>query len=162
MEQLIHLGLLAELSVALIGFIAIFSVFARTDGRFNASDRHFVQAMVLDCVLVAVLAVVPRILWTIVDPETTWNISLHIGAFLGVLLGVYIARDQLQMPREEAETINLWWHIGGWTWGSFAFFFVVAAYLGVITPVAGYFGAASMLLINGLHCFIVIVFRRFF
>lgn len=162
MDQLLHLGLLAELSVALVGFIAIFSIFSRKDGRFNTADRHFIQAMVLDCVLVVVLAIFPRVLWSMLEPETTWNVCLHVGTGLGVLLGLYIARDQLQMPRDQAQTINVWWHVGGWTWGSFALFFVAAAYLGLITPVAGYFGATSMLLMNALYCFIVIVFRRFF
>jgi hypothetical protein len=92
----------------------------------------------------------------------TWKVSLYVGTALGIFLSVYIARDQLQMPKNEAQTVNVWWHIGGWSWGGAAGAFIAAAYLGLITPVAGYVGAASMVLINALFCFVAIVFRRFF
>ena len=162
MNPLAQLGLLAELAIALLGFIAVFTIFARQDGKFAASDKHFIQAMVLNCAGIAVLAVLPRVLWNLVEPDRVWAYCVGAGLIFGMAITFHIARDQIKMPKEEAKKVHFMWHMVGWSVGAGAFLFLVSPYLGFTSYLAGFTGAVSLLFVNAMWCFVAIVFRRFF
>ena len=162
MNPFAQLGLLAELAIALLGFIAVFTIFARQDGKFAASDKHFIQAMVLNCAGIGLLAVLPRVLSNIVETELVWKICVATGFVFGISITIHIARDQLRMPKEEAEKVHIMWHIIAWSIGFGAFLFLLAPYLDLISFLAAYMGAVSLLFANSVWCFVAIVFRKFF
>ena len=162
MHALAQLGLLAELAIALLGFIAVFTIFARQDGKFAASDKHFIQAMVLNCAGISVLAVLPRALSHIVEAEEIWRICVATGLVLGSVIATQIARDQMRMPKEEAEKVHFIWHLVGWTLGTGAFLFLFSAYFGWTSFLGAFMAAMSLLFFNAMWCFVAIVFRKFF
>ena len=110
------LGLLAELSIALLGFIAVFSVFSRRDGKFSAADKHFIQAMVLDSVTVTGFAITAHFLRLAIHPEQLWFVCATGFVIVGTFVVIFIAVDQAQMPKDESQTIHVLWHIGAWSW----------------------------------------------
>ncbi|MGR8949380.1 MAG: hypothetical protein ACU84Q_15150 [Gammaproteobacteria bacterium] len=162
MDSLEQLGLLAELAIALLGFIAVFSIFARQDGKFAASDKHFIQAMVLNCAGIGVFAVLPRVLWNFMEPERVWEFCVGTAVIFGAGITFHIARDQMNMPKEEAEKVHFMWHVIAWSIGAGAFLFLISPYFGVTSFLAAFIGGVSLLFINAMWCFVAIVFRRFF
>ena len=60
MDEFDQLNLVAEIAVALLGFIAVFLALSKPDGRFADSDWHFIQAKVMNGALAIVLALSPR------------------------------------------------------------------------------------------------------
>ena len=162
MNPLAQFGLLAELAIALLGFIAVFTIFARTDGKFADSDKHFIQAMVLNCAGISALAVLPRVLSHIVESERVWEICVATGLVLGTIIATHIARDQIRMSKEEAEKVHVMWHVVGWSLGTLAFAFLISPYFGWLSFLAAFMAAMSMLFFNAMWCFVAIVFRKFF
>ena len=56
MEAFDQLALIAEIAVALLGFLAVFIALSNKEGRFAESDRHFIQALVLCAALTIILS----------------------------------------------------------------------------------------------------------
>ena len=156
------LGLLAELSIALLGFIAVFSVFSRRDGKFSAADKHFIQAMVLDSVTVTGFAITAHFLRLAIHPEQLWFVCATGFVIVGTFVVIFIAVDQAQMPKDESQTIHVLWHIGAWSWALVAAVCVFASYFGYWSYQAGFVAALCAIFANALFCFVAIVFRRFF
>ena len=156
------LGLLAELSIALLGFIAVFSVFSRRDGKFSAADKHFIQAMVLDSVTVTGFAITAHLLRLAIHPEQLWFVCAIGFVVVGTFIMIFIALDQARMPKDESQTIHVLWHIGGWSWALVAAVCVIASLLGYWSNQAGFVAALCAIFANALFCFVAIVFRRFF
>ena len=156
------LDLLAELSIALLGFIAVFSVFARQDGKFSAADKHFVQAMVFDSVSVTGFAILANFLKAALEPAQLWFVCAVAFVIVGTLIMVFIAIDQAQMPKDESQKIHVLWHVGAWASALLAGLAVIAAIFGYWSYQLGFVAALCLIFANALYCFVAIVFRRFF
>lgn len=157
-----QLGLLAEIAATYSGFIAVFVIFAGQDGRFTESDKHFIQAMVLNCAFIVTFALLPRVLIISLPEQTVFNSVAVFAACVGAVMAMIIARDQMSMPEEEAEKVHVFWHCVGWALGISAFSSIL---VGLIYPqhiVVLYIAGLSFVLLNAIWCFIAIVFRKFF
>ena len=157
-----QLGLLAEVAAAFLGFIAIFIMFSRDDGRFAESDKHFVQGLVVTATSVIILCLLPRVLSLFFPEAAVWEICVFVVVVLGPIIAAYQAWDQFIMPHEEAIKVHWGWHVPGWTLTVFSFLFLIAAALGLLAADGGYMVAMTLLLSVTLWCFIAIVFRKFF
>jgi hypothetical protein len=85
LEAFDQLDLVAEIAIALLGFVAIFLALSRADGRFAESDRHFIQALVLGSALAIILALAPRSIILFVTDASVWyaaTILEQAGVFL--------------------------------------------------------------------------------
>ena len=118
MDAFDQLDLVAEISATLLGFIAVFLALSRGDGKFSASDRHFIQALVLRSVLAIVLALAPRSISLFIVGDAIWDTALILGIVLGFFTMFLMAWHPLHMPREEAAKVHWFWHAGAWAFGT--------------------------------------------
>jgi hypothetical protein len=162
LEAFDQLDLVAEIAVALLGFVAVFLALSRADGRFAESDRHFIQALVLGSALAVILAMAPRSISLFVTDASVWYAATILALVLGSLSMFVQVRLQLRMSREEAAQIHWIWHIVAWTLGITSGVLYVLAILDSTRTTAFYVSGVSMLIPLCLWVFIGVVFRRFF
>ena len=162
MEPFDQLDLVAEIAAALLGFIAVFLALSKADGRFAESDRHFIQALVLNSTLAIILAIAPRPFSLFVPESSVWYATTILALGLGSVMVVLQVRLQLRMSREEAAQIQPIWHIIAWGLAAVAatLFILGLAYSARVT--AYYVSGVTVLVPLCLWVFIGVVFRRFF
>jgi hypothetical protein len=161
-DVLDQLAIIAEISVAFLGFIAVFLILSNREGKFDESDRHFVQALVLTAAYTIILALTPGALRFVVVGDALWTLSFGIAAVLGVASGVFQARVQLKMTPEEAAKIHWGWHLTAWGISAIASLLIIAGLFGFADPVGLYIGTMSLGVLLALLLFIAVVFRKFF
>ena len=106
-----YLTFLAEVSVTLIGFIAVFVVLSNKEGRFDPSDRHFIQAMVVAASLSIITAIAPSSMSFFVPEKSLWTAASLAAMAVGLPVIVLQLRIQIAMSVEEAAKIHWAWHI---------------------------------------------------
>ncbi len=161
MEAFDQLGLITEIAATLLGFVAVFLALSNKEGRFDESDRHFVQGLVLVSTSCVLLGLTPRALSLFLE-GTLWTYGLGVFLFVGVILSAVMGWTQIRMAPEEKAKLHVMWHVPSWSLATIVSVLVV---MGLVhdTQAAGYYvGAASVLVGIALWCFIAIVFRRFF
>ncbi len=157
-----QLDLVAEISVALLGFIAIFLALSKTDGRFSASDRHFIQALVINSSLAIVLALAPRSIGLFSADVSIWYVASILALVLGSLAMVLQLWQQLRMTPDEAVQIHWLWHVIAWILGICVGILFIFGLFDSVRIVAFYVGGVSLMVPLCLWVFIGVVFRRFF
>ena len=162
MDAFDQLNLVAEISAALLGFIAVFLALSRADGRFAESDRHFIQALVLSAALSIVFAITPRSLTLFVADSSAWYAATILAIILGSLAMFLQARLQLRMSHEEAVQIHWLWHVLAWMLGIGSAMLFLLALLDSSRMIAYYVSGVSLLVPLSLWVFVGLVFRRFF
>jgi hypothetical protein len=161
-EALDQLDLIAQIAVALLGFIAIFLALPGPDGRFTQSDRHFVQALVMSSSIAIVLAIAPRALGLLLSEDEIWMTASWIALALGLPAFALEARHQLKMSREESEQIHWVWHVIAWGLAIASGALFVLAILRDGQTVTYYVGGVTAIVPLSLWVFTGVVFRRFF
>jgi len=157
-----QLDLVAEISVALLGFVAIFLALSKTDGRFSASDRHFVQALVVSSALAIVLALAPRSIGLFIADVSVWYVASMLALVLGSLTMFLQLWQQLRMTPDEAVQIHWLWHVIAWILGICVGILFIFGLFDSVRIVAFYVGGVSLMVPLCLWVFIGVVFRRFF
>ena len=161
MDPLTQLGLLATIAATYSGFIAVFIAFTK-DGRFEATDGHFVQAMVLGTIGVMVMALAPPVLSMMMPPERMWFVMAIFAIGGGVPSMIYQGMQQSRLSKQDALKVPTGWHIPGWALGFLALAaFGAALVLPDIRP-GLYVAGVTLMLTVSIWCFIAVVFRRFF
>ena len=162
MDAFDQLNLVAEISAALIGFIAVFLALSKSDGRFAESDRHFIQALVITSALAIVYALVPRSISLFADTESVWRMASIVAVTLGSVAMFMQARQQLYMSRGEAAKIHWLWHFVAWALSICIAILFVLALLDSTNTIAYYVSGVSLMIPLSLWVFIGVVFRGFF
>ena len=162
MEAFDQLDLVAEIAAALLGFIAVFLALSKTDGRFSASDRHFVQALVTTAALAIIFSLTPRVLSLFTADVNVWYAATILAISLGSLNMLLAARQQLRMSRDEAVQIHWVWHWLAWTLTASGGVLWVLALFDTANTTAYYVGGVSLMIPLCLWVFIGLVFRKFF
>jgi len=157
-----QLGLIAEISATLLGFIAVFLALSKEDGKFSESDRHFIQAQVLCCTYAIVFGLVPWSLIRIVDESRAWELALYAALVCAIVVTGLMAWEQSRMSWEESRSVHWLWHVPPWTMGALALLMLIFAYLNQPEISSYYVVGLSLMIGISVWCFIAIVFRRFF
>jgi len=157
-----QLALIAEISATFLGFIAVFLILSDKEGRFDESDKHFVQALVLTAAYTIILALTPGALSFIMAGDVLWTFALGIAAVLTVASAVFQGRVQLKMTPEEAAKIHWGWHFAAWGISFIAALLIIGGLLGFADPVGMFIGTMSLGVFLALLLFIAVVFRKFF
>jgi len=157
-----HLAVIAQVSATLLGFIAVFIVLSRDDGRFSESDKHFIQAMVLSGAYAFAVSLIPGTVSYFLSATALWMLSLGIAVLIGLASMAYQAWEQIRMSREEAAKIHWAWHLIAWGIGFVMAALLFAGLLGWAPPDAMYVTSATLSVILALWSFIAVVFRKFF
>ncbi len=113
------LSLFAELGAAFAGFIAIFLIFARREGRFSPADSLRIRSIILASFSAVFLALVPLILQQAgLSGDVLWRTTSAIALVGGSLAGVLVARKHASLvPADRADVGALHSVV---TWGLFA------------------------------------------
>ena len=157
-----QLGLIAEISATLLGFIAVFLALSKEDGKFSESDRHFIQAQVLCSTYAIVFGLVPGALARIVSEPRAWELALYAALACAIVVTVLMAWEQSRMSWEESRSVHWLWHVPPWTMGVVAMGMLILAYLNRAEIASYYVVGLSLMIGISVWCFIAIVFRRFF
>jgi hypothetical protein len=157
-----QLNLVAEISAALIGFIAVFLALSKSDGRFSESDRHFIQALVITSALAIVYALLPRSISLFTDDGSIWRTASIVAVVLGSAAMFLQAQQQLLMSRGQAAQIHWLWHVVAWALAVFCSVLFVLALVDSTNTIAYYVSGVSMMIPLCLWVFVGVVFRRFF
>jgi hypothetical protein len=157
-----QLHLVAEISAAFLGFIAIFVALSNDQGRFSGSDRHFIQTIVLASSLAIVQSFIPQTLLLYFDEAAAWFYSLVLAGFGGLVFAILMGLEQWHMPKEEAVKVNMLWHVPPWCLGLLIFSLMNYAIFTGDSVQAAYITSATLTIPMSLWCFIALVFRRFF
>lgn len=102
-----ELTLIAELGVAFAGFLAIFLIFARREGRFSPPDSLRVRSILISSLFAMFFALLPLVLALYgIRPITIWRIASATSLLVGAPAGLEIARRQLAMSAEERAAVG--------------------------------------------------------
>ena len=157
-----QLGLIAQVSATLLGFIAVFIVLSNRDGRFAESDRHFVQALVCSAAYAFFLALIPGTLSFFMAEGFIWMTSLVVAFLVGSASAIIELRAQLRMSEAEAKKIHWGWHFVAWGLGVIIIAQICLGLFGLASPVAMYIGVVTVSVVLALWSYIAVVFRKFF
>lgn len=158
-----ELILIAELGAAYAGFLAIFLIFARKEGRFSPADSLRIRTILISSFQVIFGALLPLVIALFQLPETlVWRVLSGVGLATGLLTAVHIGSIQLQLSHEEKEAVGLVHSYIAWGLS------VIVGGL-YVANVFGFWGGPSAgLYIAGLVCvlgiatsnFVTIAFKR--
>jgi hypothetical protein len=100
-----QLSLIAELGIGFAGFLAIFLIFARREGRFSPADSVRVRAIIQSSFLAIFMALLPLlIMLSNTDAATLWRASSLIHFTASAAGAVVVGRQQLALaPSDRAE-----------------------------------------------------------
>ena len=111
-----ELILLAELGAAFAGFLAIFLIFARREGRFSPTDSLAVRSMILGSFMTLFLALAPLVLAGLsIDHSTVWRVAGALGLLVVVLVAVNMARAHRRIPHDARTDLKTGLVITAWT-----------------------------------------------
>lgn len=158
-----ELTLIAELGAAFAGFLAIFLIFAKREGRFSPVDSLAVRSMILTSFNTIFIALVPLALAALGFSEpVVWRASSGFGLLVFSLVAVNMGLAHRRIPPSDRTDLNSALVIAAWLMASSAvalFLANVSAVFG--TPSAGIHISALVVLlaITALN-FVDIAFKR--
>lgn len=105
MQGAAELALIAELGVGFAGFVAIFLIFARRDGRFSPADSLRVRSIIISSFQAVFSALVPLALSLYgVAGSDLWRLASLVAVAAGMPVAIHIARFHfLLAPTDRAE-----------------------------------------------------------
>jgi hypothetical protein len=157
-----QLQLIGEISAGFLGFIAVFIALSNEEGRFSASDRHFIQSLVQVSALAICLCFTPQTLLLYFEEDAAWHYSLAVFIPSWTVIGILTAWEQWHMPQEEAIKVNVLWHVPPWSLGLAMFAFSVYAIYTGENLQKTFVTVLTLTIPQNLWCFIAVVFRRLF
>ena len=96
-----ELVLMAELGAAFAGFLAIFLIFAKREGRFSPTDSLAVRSMILGSFSTVFLALAPLALAALGAGESlVWRTSSGLGLLAALSISLSMALAHRRIPRE--------------------------------------------------------------
>ena len=116
-----HLPVLAEVSVAFAGFISIFLIFARRDGRFEKHDSLRVEAIFTASFMAVFMALAPLALsHSDMSAETIFRITSGMAAVGVAVVLTSVGVRQFALPAESRKKIGLINNLYAWPVGIFS------------------------------------------
>jgi hypothetical protein len=138
-EEELLLGI-SQLGAVFAGFVSIFLVFAKKDGRFSPADSLRVRSIIHSGFSVVFGALVPFIFWSYEFGERQiWLYSAIVFVFAGGLVSSDIARNMLAIKGDSRKDLRGGSTFAAWSLGVIAFVLAVSI-------IAGYAGAANYIL----------------
>jgi hypothetical protein len=158
-----ELALFAELGAAFAGFIAIFLIFARREGRFSPADSLRIRSIILASFSAVFISLVPLVLQHAgFSGVALWRAASTVALIGGLLAGSMVARKHLALSPTDRANVGAVHSVI--TWGLFAIAAVLLvsnAFWLVSIPSAWPY-LASLVFILGIAAtnFVTIAFQR--
>lgn len=104
-----ELALIAELGAAYAGFLAIFLIFARREGRFSPADSLAIRSMILGSFSAVFIALFPIVLGTFdLSEAIVWRVASGFGLLVLLPVGASMGLAQRRLsPSEKIELGSL-------------------------------------------------------
>jgi hypothetical protein len=104
-----QLSLIAELGIGFAGFLAVFLIFARREGRFSPADSIRVRAIIQSSFIVIFMALLPLlVMLSEVETGTLWRASSLVYLAVSVAGGAVVGRSQIALtPGDRVEVGRL-------------------------------------------------------
>jgi hypothetical protein len=150
----------SQLGAVFAGFIAIFLVFARKDGRFSPADSLRIRSIVHVTMVLVIGALLPLSLSLYgLSDQKLWKMSAIILLFFGFSATLNVARYHIGMGKEDRRDVGLLHSLVSWVMN-----FAVATLLILIAVGFSEFGFASQFAANyvlALFLMLAIVMSNF-
>jgi hypothetical protein len=95
----------SQLGATFAGFVAIFLIFVRQDGRFSPADALRIRALIYTSLLVVVVGLIPLALNFLVEASQLWRASGAAALAVGTPVIIDVARSHLAMKVEDRREI---------------------------------------------------------
>jgi hypothetical protein len=110
-----QLSLIAELGIGFAGFLAIFLIFARHEGRFSPADSVRVRAIILASFTSIFLALLPLLLSLAeLEEATLWRASSLVYLAVVIPSTAAVGRLQFALRPEDRAELGLFNNIISW------------------------------------------------
>lgn len=163
MEATNELTLFAELGAAFAGFIAIFLIFARREGRFSPADSLRIESIILASFSAVFYSLIPLVLVHAgLADAGLWRVASMVALAAGLLQGAIVARKQIALSTEDRGAVGGAHSLITWTlFGVAAAFFSWNAIGRGTGPAAWpYLAALVCVLAIAAMNFVTIAFQR--
>jgi hypothetical protein len=102
-----QLSLIAELGIGFAGFLAVFLIFARREGRFSPADSVRIRAIIQSSFITIFMALLPLLVMLAeVKTATLWRASSLVHLVVSAVGGVVVGRKQLALVPAEREEVG--------------------------------------------------------
>ena len=113
-EEGVLLGI-SQIGATFAGFIAIFLIFARRDGRFSPADGLRIRALIYASLLIVIGALLPLLLHAYGAAEAQlWRGSAALYFAAGVPASIDAARRHLSMTQQDRREVGLLHSVVSW------------------------------------------------
>lgn len=108
MDAAEQLSLIAELGIGFTGFLAIFLIFARREGRFSPADSLRILVIFQTGFVAIFMSLLPLlVVLSEVQPTTLWRASSLVYLAVNLVLSVAVGRKQLGLDAGERAEVGL-------------------------------------------------------
>ena len=160
-EETLLIGM-SQLGATFAGFVAIFLIFIRKDGRFPAAEALRIRALIYTSLLVVVTGVAPVGMAFVVGSDDVWQVSALIALGFGLLSIAHIMRRHAAMTKEERREIVVLHATVTYGLAMAAAAIVAALGFGWIAGSGWYVVAVMLTLLNVIVTFITLAFKNLF
>jgi hypothetical protein len=161
MEATNELALFAELGAAFAGFIAIFLIFARREGRVSPADSLRIESIILASFSAVFYSLIPLVLARAgLTGGSLWRVASAVALASGFVQGGVVARKQIALSSEERAAVGAGHSLI--TWGLFALAAVFFS-MNAFRPAAAawpYLASLVCILAIAAMNFVTIAFQR--
>lgn len=158
-EEAILIGF-SQLGLVFAGFISIFLVFAKRDGRFSPADALRVRSIIYASFMVVLGALAPIVLSAYdISGEMAWRAGAAIFIGVGVISTIDAARRHLAMTRDDRAEVGIAHSVVSWGLN----IVLTAVMVGIVFGLGGaanYILSLTLLLAIAASNFITIALQR--
>lgn len=158
-----ELSLLAELGAAFAGFIAIFLIFARREGRFSPADSLRIESIILASFAAVFFSLFPLVLYHSGFPDgTTWRVASAVALLAGLAAGGVVARRHLALSPEDRAEVGVWHAVVTWSLFTLAAVFLASNLFAVFHDPTAWPYLATLVCVLAIAAanFVTIAFQR--
>jgi hypothetical protein len=158
-----QLSLIAELGIGFAGFLAIFLIFARREGRFSPADSVRVRAIIQSSFLAIFMALLPLlIMLSNVEAATLWRASSLVHFAASAAGAVVVGRQQLALAPSDRMEVGRLNNLTAWGLSLFQFLLLATNAMGVFGDPSALPYLASLVCLLGVATsnFVTIAVQR--
>jgi uncharacterized membrane protein len=128
-----QLSLIAELGVAFVGFLAIFIIFARREGRFSPADSLRVLVIFQTGFVCIFMALLPLLIaLSEIESATVWRASSFVYLAANFFCIVAVGRRQLALAASDRAEVGTYNNLIAWGLTLLSNLLLVANVIGVL------------------------------
>ena len=160
-EEALLIGL-SQIGATFAGFVAIFLIFVRRDGRFSPADALRIRALIYTSLLVILTSLIPVMMTFVVGEDVLWQRSAQLALAIGVMSIVDVARAHAAMTKADVADIVLLHAVITYGLAFAAAALVAILAFGLAAGSALYLIAVMLTLVSVVVTFITLAFKNLF